>query len=88
MRNRLGAARINEAVENGKVRHFNTGKDPISQFGEGRRFGLDASSQVGVRYLIPNSKGHSLKHSVAGLDTVADRTPRLAPSELLKLGYS
>ena len=67
LRNRLGASRINEAFDSGKVRHFNTKKDPISQIGEARRFGIDASSQIGTRYLIPNSKGHSLKWHGEGL---------------------
>jgi hypothetical protein len=64
LRNQLGAHRIDEA----RVEHFNTARDPLSQVGEGRRSPLDASSQVGQRYLIPNSKGHRMEAVVAGLE--------------------
>jgi putative lipase involved disintegration of autophagic bodies len=77
LRNRLGADRIDKAMREGKVRHFNTKKDPISQFLEGRRFGLDASSQVGVRYLIPKSKGHSLLHHENALKRLVRAEPVL-----------
>lgn len=59
LRNTLGADAIDRAGAN--IRHFNTGSDVLSQTLENRRFGLDASSQVGQRFLIPGSGGHKME---------------------------
>jgi hypothetical protein len=57
-RARLGVGRINRAVEGGRVRQINTEGDVLSQ----TRFGIGVGAQLGVRYVLPGSGGHNLKH--------------------------
>ncbi|WP_395685054.1 hypothetical protein [Caenimonas koreensis] len=66
MRNRLGDALIARS----DVEHFNTAKDVLSQRVEGARSPF-LGAQVGRRYVIPDSKGHSLRHHVDGLEQLA-----------------
>jgi pimeloyl-ACP methyl ester carboxylesterase len=69
LRNALGADAIDRA--GAKLRHFNTGGDLLSQVAEGRRFGLDASSQVGQRFSIPGSAGHKMEQLLDDLRAAA-----------------
>ncbi|MES2634337.1 MAG: hypothetical protein V4669_15300 [Pseudomonadota bacterium] len=66
MRNRLGHALIARS----DVEHFNTARDFLSQKAEGARSPF-LGAQVGRRYVIPESKGHSLRHHVEALDRLA-----------------
>ncbi|WP_053076773.1 hypothetical protein [Caenimonas sp. SL110] len=66
MRNRLGHALIAKS----DIEHFNTAKDFLSQKAEGARSPF-LGAQVGRRYVIPESRGHSLRHHVEGLDRLA-----------------
>ncbi len=63
MRNRLGDSLIAKS----DVEHFNTARDFLSQKAEGGRSPF-LGAQVGRRYVIPESKGHSLRHHIEGLE--------------------
>lgn len=67
LRNDLGA----DAIDRAQVNHFNTTNDPLSQKVEGRRFGILPTSQVGDRYLIPESGGHGILEVFEGLKSTA-----------------
>jgi len=69
MRNRLGEALIARS----DVEHFNTGKDALSQVVEGARSPI-LGAQIGRRYVVPESGGHSLKHHIAGLAALPQKT--------------
>ncbi|MES2787154.1 MAG: hypothetical protein V4684_16935 [Pseudomonadota bacterium] len=73
MRNRLGA----ELIARSDVEHFNTAKDFLSQKAEGARSPF-LGTQIGERYLIPESKGHSLKHHIEGLERLTGQAEDLS----------
>lgn len=59
LRDELGSDRLDK----GNVVYVNSETDALSQFAEAPRFGLTASSQVGPRYVVLGSKGHSVSGS-------------------------
>ena len=78
LRNSLGA----DAIDAATVVHINTTGDPLSQRVEGRRFGILPTSQVGVRYRIPDSGGHRTIHVIQGLEQLARSDPPQTGAEL------
>lgn len=63
LRNELGA----DAIDAASVVHLNTAGDPLSQYVQNQRFGVTGASQVGIRYRIPESKGHRTNDVVNAL---------------------
>ncbi|MGL5707431.1 MAG: phospholipase, partial [Aeromonas sp.] len=57
-------------LDDANVTHVNTSGDPLSQKVEHGVFGLDASSQVGKRYVIEHSGGHRMEEVTAGLEAL------------------
>lgn len=62
--------RLAHKLDDANVTHINTSGDPLSQKVEHGVFGLDASSQVGKRYVIEHSGGHRMEAVTAGLDAL------------------
>ena len=62
--------RLAHKLDDANVTHVNTSGDPLSQKVEHGVFGLDASSQVGKRYVIEHSGGHRMEAVTAGLDAL------------------
>lgn len=60
--------RLAHKLDQANVTHINTSGDPLSQKVEHGIFGLDASAQVGKRYVIEHSGGHRMEAVTAGLD--------------------
>lgn len=64
--------RLADKLDAANVTHVNTSHDPLSQIVENGYTGLDASSQVGKRYVIANSGGHRMENVTAGLDKLLE----------------
>ena len=60
--------RLADKLDSANVTHVNTSGDSLSQVVENGLGGLDASSQVGKRYVIADSGGHRMDNVTAGLD--------------------
>lgn len=70
LRDRLGADKLDRA----NVTHVNSSGDPLSQYAENSRFGLDASAQVGKRYVIEteHNGGHKMESILDGVVKTAN----------------
>ncbi|MCC8373554.1 phospholipase [Photorhabdus sp. HUG-39] len=62
--------RLADKLDSANVTHINTSSDPLSQKVEHGIWGLDASSQVGKRYVIEHSGGHRMESVTAGLEAL------------------
>ncbi len=70
LRDRLGADKLDRA----NVTHVNSSGDPLSQYAENSRFGLDASAQVWKRYVIEteHNGGHKMESILDGVVKTAN----------------
>lgn len=70
LRDRLGADKLDRA----NVTHVNSSGDPLSQKVENGRFGIDASAQVGKRYVIEteHNGGHKMANVLDGVVKTAN----------------